>query len=193
LYPDKHIRLLAQPGKGQGDAIRVGFAAARGDVIILYEGDGTSTPEDIHFFYDAICSGRFEFVEGSRFVYPFDNRSMPVLNKIGNILFARWFSWFLGQHTTDVLSGIKAISRKEYETIHVYWGFLGVDDPFGDFELLYGAFRFGMNFCEIPMNYRPRPYGVSKSQVLRHGLYLVRMALRGFWMFRSTTAAKEKP
>jgi hypothetical protein len=189
-YPEKHIRVLVQPGIGQGDAIRVGFAAARGDIIVLYEGDGTSTPEDIHFFYDALSNGRFEFVEGSRFVYPFDNHSMPLLNKIGNILFARWFSWFLGQHTTDVLSGIKAISRKEYETIHAHWGFLGLDDPFGDFELLYGAFRFGLKFCEIPMHYRPRSYGVSKSRVFFHGNYLVRMAIRGFLMFRASSVHK---
>lgn len=192
LYPGKNIRLLVQPGKGQGDAIRVGFKAARGDIIILYEGDGTSTPDDIQYFYDALCSGRFEFVEGSRFIYPFDDESMTFLKKAGNIFFARWFSWFLGQHTTDVLSGIKAITKKEYETIYAHWGFLGLEDPFGDFELLYGAFRFGLNCCEIPMHYRPRPYGVSKSHVFRHGFYLLRMAARGFWMFRATTVAREK-
>jgi hypothetical protein len=192
LYPEKNIRVMTQSGKGQGDAIRAGFKAAHGDIIILYEGDGTSAPGDIQYFYDALCSGRFEFVEGSRFIYPFDNRSMPLLNKAGNILFARWFSWVLGQHTTDVLSGIKAITRKEFETIHANWGFMGLDDPFGDFELLYGAFRFGLNFCEIPMHYQPRSYGVSKSQVFRHGLYLLRMAARGFWMFRSTTVHKGK-
>lgn len=192
LYPDKRIRLLLQPGIGQGDAIRHGFGAARGDIIILYEGDGTSSPEDIRYFYEALCRGRFEFVEGSRFIYPIDNRSMPLLNKIGNLFFARWFSWFLGQHTTDVLSGIKAITRTEFATIDAHWGFLGADDPFGDFELLYGAFRFGLNFCEIPMHYRPRPYGVSKSRVFRHGSYLLAMALRGFWMFRTTTVAPVK-
>jgi hypothetical protein len=192
LYPEKKIRVLIQPGKGQGDAIRVGFKAAMGDIIILYEGDGTSSPEDIQYFYDALNSGRFEFVEGSRFIYPFDDQSMPMLNKAGNIFFARWFSWFLGQHTTDVLSGIKAITKKEYDTIYAHWGFIGLNDPFGDFELLYGAFRFGINFCEIPMHYRPRSYGVSKSRVFCHGFYLLRMAARGFFIFRSTIAAKTK-
>lgn len=192
LYPEKNIRVMSQPGKGQGDAIRTGFRAARGDVIILYEGDGTSLPEDIRFFYDALDSGRFEFVEGSRFIYPFDERSMPLLNKVGNIFFARWFSWFLGQHTTDVLSGIKAISKKEFATIDEHWGFMGLDDPFGDFELLYGAFRFGLTCCEIPMHYQPRTYGVSKSRVFRHGAYLLRMAARGFLMFRATAIAKRR-
>lgn len=192
LYPEKDIRVMTQPGKGQGDAIRVGFKAASGDIIILYEGDGTSTPEDIQHFYDALNSGRFEFVEGSRFIYPFSDDSMTFLKKAGNIFFARWFSWFLGQHTTDVLSGIKAISRKEYGTIYDHWGFLGLDDPFGDFELLYGAFRFGLNSCEIPMHYKPRNYGQSKSRLFSHGFYLIRMAVRGFWMFRATIVAKEK-
>jgi glycosyltransferase involved in cell wall biosynthesis len=192
LYPEKNIRVLTQPGKGQGDAIRVGFKAALGDVIILYEGDGTSSPEDIQYFYDALCTGRFEFVEGSRFIYPFDDQSMSFAKKVGNIFFARWFSWFLGQHTTDVLSGIKGITKKEYDTIYAHWGFLGLEDPFGDFELLYGAFRFGLKCCEIPMHYRPRPYGISKSHVFRHGIYLLRMAVRGFWMFRTTIVAKKK-
>lgn len=191
LYPEKNIRVMTQSGKGQGDAIRVGFKAAQGDIIVLYEGDGTSSPEDIQYFYDAINSGRFEFAEGSRFIYPFDDQSMSLLKKTGNIFFACWFSWFLGQHTTDVLSGIKAITKKEYETIYAHWGFLGMEDPFGDFELLYGAFRFGLNICEIPMHYRPRPYGVSKSHALRHGFYLLRMAVRGFWMFRAAVVAKQ--
>lgn len=190
LYPEKRIRLLIQPGKGQGDAIRVGFKAALGDIIILYEGDGTSSPDDISYFYEALSSGRFEFVEGSRFIYPFDDRSMTFFKKLGNIFFARWFSWFLGQHTTDVLSGIKAITRKEYETIYEHWGFLGLEDPFGDFELLYGAFRFGLRCGEIPMHYRPRPYGVSKSSLFRHGTYLLRMAGRGYWIFRSADIRK---
>jgi len=191
-YPEKNIRVMTQPGKGQGDAIRFGFRAALGDIIILYEGDGTSVPEDIRYFYDALDTGGFEFVEGSRFVYPIDNRSMPALNKGGNILFACWFSWFLGQHTTDVLSGIKAINKKEFDTIYNHWGFLGFEDPFGDFELLYGAFRFGLNFCEIPMHYRPRSYGISKSHIFRHGFYLLRMAARGYWMFRATVSHKTK-
>ncbi len=190
-YPQKNICLIRQPGKGQGDAIRAGFKEATGDIIILYEGDGTSFPEDIHYFYATMCSGRFEFIEGSRFIYPVDEQSMSWLRKLGNIFFARWFSWFLGQHTTDVLSGIKAITKKDYETIYPYWGFLGFRDPFGDFELLYGAFRFGLNFCELPIRYRPRPYGTSKTQFFRHGWYLVRMAAQGYWIFRSVVVKKE--
>ena len=184
-YPSKNVRVIGQPGKGQGDAIRVGFKDAKGEIIILYEGDGTSDPGDLKYFYDSMRQGRFEFIEGSRFVYPLVSEAMPFTNKLGNIFFARWFSFFLGQRTTDVLSGIKAILKRDYDCLYARWGFLGLQDPFGDFELLYGAARMGLKFGEVPMRYYPRVYGVSKSNVIKHGLYLLRMAAKGYLIFRS--------
>lgn len=183
-YPKKNIRVIGQPGIGQGDAIRVGFKDARGDIIILYEGDGTSDPGDLKYFYDAMRAGRFEFIEGSRFVYPFASEAMPMANKLGNIFFAKWFSFFLGQRTTDVLSGIKAMLKRDYDLLFERWGFLGLQDPFGDFELLYGADRMGLKFGEVPMRYYPRSYGQSKANVLKHGLYLLTMAAKGYLIFR---------
>lgn len=183
-YQTKNVRVIGQPGKGQGDAIRVGFKDAKGDIVILYEGDGTSDPGDLVYFYEAMKEGRFEFIEGSRFVYPIDPAAMPLANKLGNILFAKWFSFFLGQRTTDVLSGIKAILKRDYELVFERWGFLGLQDPFGDFELLYGAARMGLRFGEIPMRYYPRVYGSSKSHVVSHGLFLIKMAMKGYWIFR---------
>ena len=184
-YPRKNVRVIGQPGKGQGDAIRVGFKDAKGDIVILYEGDGTSNPGDLPYFYEAMQKGRFEFIEGSRFVYPLSSEAMPFLNKLGNIFFARWFSFFLGQRTTDILSGIKAIQRHDYVNLYERWSFLGLDDPFGDFELLYGAARMGLRIGEIPMRYYPRVYGASKTNVIKHGLYLLRMAMKGYLIFRS--------
>jgi hypothetical protein len=185
LYKSKNIRVIGQPGKGQGDAIRVGFKDAKGEIIVLYEGDGTSDPRDIYYFYEAMKSGRFEFIEGSRFVYPLSLASMPLLNQVGNTLFAKWFSFFLGQKTTDVLSGIKAIYKRDYNLLFEEWGFLGFNDPFGDFELLYGAARMGLKIGEIPMRYYPRTYGQSKTQHFTQGLYLLKMAAKGYLMFRN--------
>ena len=184
-YPRKNVRVVSQPGKGQGDAIRVGFKKAKSDIIILYEGDGTSDPGDLKYFYDAMAGGRFEFIEGSRFVYPLDKQAMPFLNKLGNIFFAKWFSFFLGQRITDVLSGIKAITKRDYDRLYDQWGFLGFNDPFGDFELLYGAAKMGLKFGEIPMRYYPRRYGKSKTRLFTHGPYLLKMAAKGYWIFRN--------
>lgn len=185
LYKSKNIKVIGQPGKGQGDAIRVGFKEAKGEMIILYEGDGTSDPRDIRYFYEAMKTGRFEFIEGSRFVYPLSQEAMPFINRLGNILFAKWFSFFLGQKTTDVLSGIKAILKKDYDLIFENWGFLGFKDPFGDFELLYGAARMGLKFGEIPMRYYPRTYGQTKTKHFTQGFYLLKMAAKGYLVFRS--------
>ena len=184
-YPYKNIRVMGQPGIGQGDATRVGFKEARGEIIIIYEGDGTSDPGDIEYFYEAMKSGRFEFIEGSRFVYPLNKKAMPVVNQLGNIFFAKWFSFFLGQRITDVLSGIKAILKRDFNLIYDRWGNLGVEDPFGDFELLYGAARMGLKIGGIPIRYYPRTYGQSKTKPLKHGLYLLKMAINGYLLFRN--------
>ncbi len=189
-YPEKNIRLLHQTGKGQGDAIKLGFKEASGEIIILYEGDGTSDPADLKYFYNALSNGQFEFIEGSRFVYPLSTESMPLLNKIGNMFFAKWFSAFLNQRITDTLSGIKAIYKKDYLNVYDSWGMLGIKDPFGDFELLFGSVRYGLKIGEIPMHYKPRTYGESKTKVFSHGLYLLKMALKGFLVFRNSKVAK---
>ena len=183
-YPRKSVRVIGQPGKGQGDAIRVGFKHAAYNAVVLYEGDGTSDPDDIRFYFDALRSGQAEFIEGSRFVYPREREAMPFVKQVGNIFFAVWFSFFLGQRTTDVLSGIKAIRKDLYLRIYDNWGYLGVSDPFGDFELLFGAARWGLKFGEIPMRYYPRQYGRPKTNVLTHGPVLLKMAVIGHWVFR---------
>ena len=110
--------------------------------------------------------------------------AMPPVNRLGNLLFAVWFTWFLGQRTTDVLCGIKGISKRQFQKLERNWGFLGLFDPFGDFELLFGASRLGLQICEVPTRYRPRVYGQTKSRVLSHGWILARMAARATGVFK---------
>lgn len=184
-YPHKNIRVMGQPGIGQGDATRVGFKAAKGEIIIIYEGDKTADPRDIQYFYQAMRSGKYEFIEGTRFVYPINNKTMPIINQLGNIFFAKWFSFFLGHRTTDVLCGVKSILKRDFDLLYKRWGFLGFEDPFGDFELIYGATRMGLKFGEIPAHYYPRTYGETKTKPFAHGFYLLKMAAKGYLVFRS--------
>ena len=183
-YPNLDIRLLVQDGVGQGDAIRLGFREARGDVIILLEADQTSPAEDVCKAFDIIAYRRADYVNGSRFIYPRDKGSMALPNVLGNWLFAIWFTWFLGQRTSDVLCGLKAIDRRQFARLEPNWGFLGLFDPFGDFELLFGAARLGLKICEVPTRYKCRRYGVTKSRVLTHGMMLARMAARATRAFQ---------
>jgi len=184
LYPEKNIRVINQPGKGQGDAIREGFTNARGSIIILLEADMTSPPDNIEYFYKSLELRHAEFLEGSRFIYPINSRSMPYMNQFGNWIFAFFFSWLFWRQITDVLSGIKAIRKDDFEKILTRWNSWGIDDPFGDFELLFGAMRLGLKTGELPIHYRPRIYGDSKTRFFYHGYLLTKMAFYAFLRFR---------
>lgn len=184
-YADKNIRVISQPGTGQGDAIREGFANAKGNIIILLEADMTSPPENIAYAYDSMRFNQAELFQGSRFVYsPLSVDTMPFLNQLGNWFFALFFSCLLGQHMTDVLSGIKAIHKQNFQKILARWGQLGIKDPFGDFELLFGAMRLGLKTAELPIHYRSRPYGKSKTRAFFHGWLLLKMSFVAFTKFR---------
>jgi glycosyltransferase involved in cell wall biosynthesis len=184
LYPEKNIRVISQPGIGQGDAIKEGFSRAMGSIIILLEADMTSPPENIRYVYESMRMRYAEFMEGSRFIYPISRKAMPYLNQIGNWCFSFFFSWLFWRQITDVMSGIKAIRKEDFEKILVRWNSWGIDDPFGDFELLFGAMRLGLKPSEQPIHYHPRIYGSSKTRVFYHGYILTRMALKAFSKFR---------
>ncbi|UCE59745.1 MAG: glycosyltransferase [Phycisphaerales bacterium] len=183
-YPEKNIRLLVQDGAGPGDAIYKGFCEATGDVIVLLEADQTSLPEDVLKAFEMIAAGRAEYVNGSRFIYPREAGSMPGLNIVGNQLFALWFSWFLRLRTTDVLCGIKGIDRRQFSRLRREWGFLNVFDPFGDFELIFGASRLGLKIAEVPTRYNCRQYGETKTRLFAHGMMLLRIAARAVRVFK---------
>jgi len=169
---------------GAGQAVLRGFTEATGDVIILVEADRTSPPQDARKAFDIIAFGRADYVNGSRFIYPREKGSMPLLNTVGNWLFAMWFTWFLGQRTSDVLCGLKAIDREQFSRLLRNWGFLGLPDPFGDFELIFGAARLGLKISEVPTRYTRRAYGETKSHFFKHGWMLARMATRATRVFK---------
>lgn len=184
LYPEKNIRVMGQPGIGQGDATRVGFHDAKGSIIIILESDMTSPPESLSYVYESMRVRAVEFIEGTRFVYPMPHSAMPFFNQMGNWFFAAYFSMLLRQQLTDVLCGIKAIRKSDFEKILSRWDSWGIEDPFGDFELLFGAIRLGLKTGEHPIRYYPRPYGEPKTRVFHHGKILVQMAIHGFARFR---------
>jgi hypothetical protein len=185
LYPERNIRVLEQPGYGKADAVRTGFSASRGSVIILLEADMTSPPDDIRAVYEAIRLGQAEYLGGSRFASGFAKEAMPWLNRVGNRLFAFWFSRLLGQPISDTLCGIKALRKSDFIRISDRWGQWGAQDPFGDFELLLGAARLGLKIGERPIGYHPRSYGASKTRVFHHGAVLARISLCAFSKLRA--------
>ncbi len=174
-YPQRKIKIFQQTGKGKGDAVRAGFAASTGDVLMILDADLTMPPEELPKFYDVIASGRAEFANGVRLVYPMDEKAMQFLNLCANKAFGLIFTWLLGQPVKDTLCGTKVLSRAHYERIAANRAYFGDFDPFGDFDLLFGAAKLNLKIADVPIRYRERTYGTTNIQRWKHGWVLLRM------------------
>jgi ubiquinone/menaquinone biosynthesis C-methylase UbiE len=176
-HPERHVRLLRQGGRGKGDAVRLGFAEARGDILMILDADLTVPPEDLPRFLDALESGKADFVNGTRLTYPMEEGAMFFLNVIANRMFGLAFSWLLGQPIRDTLCGTKVLRADDYARIAENRTYFGDFDPFGDFDLLFGAAKLGLVIMDVPVRYRARTYGSTNIQRWRHGVLLLRMLL----------------
>ena len=190
LHPDRDIKLIHQgQGKGKGDAVRKGFAAASGDVLTIQDADLTAPPEDQLKFFKALCQRKGEFINGSRLVYPMEKEAMRFLNLLGNKFFSALFTWILGQRFKDTLCGTKMISRKNYELIAANRSYFGEFDPFGDFDLIFGAVKQNLKVVELPVNYKARTYGETNISRFEHGWLLLKMSWIAFkkikWLGRT--------
>jgi SAM-dependent methyltransferase len=174
-YPEKRAKLFRQTGVGKGDAVRLGFSQAEGDILMILDGDLTVPPEDLPRFYDVLLSGKSEFVNGVRLVYPMEDQSMRFANLVGNKFFSLVFSWLLGQPIKDTLCGTKVLRKVDYERIAANRSYFGDFDPFGDFDLLFGAAKLNLKIAEIPIRYGARTYGTTNIQRWKHGWLLLRM------------------
>ena len=174
-HPEKKWRFLKQPGKGKGDAVRFAFTHARGDILMILDADITVPPEDLPKFVNLLKNGRAEFVNGCRFVYPMDEKSMRFLNLLGNRFFAALFSFLLGQKVRDTLCGTKALWHDDYRRISQNRSYFGDFDPFGDFELLFGASRLNLKIVDLPIRYGERTYGTTNISRFSDGALLLKM------------------
>lgn len=179
------LRLVPQgDGKGKGDAVRKGFDAAKNDVLMILDSDLTVPPEDLPKFYNALVRGKGEFINGVRLVYPMEGQAMRFLNQLGNKFFSVVLSWVLEQPIKDSLCGTKVLYRRDYKVIAANRAFFGEFDPFGDFDLLFGAARLNMHIVDLPVRYRARTYGETKISRFRHGWLLLKMTAFGFRKLR---------
>jgi len=182
--PHLDISVYRQTGKGKGDAVRLGFSKAKYEVVLILDADMTVAPEDLPGFVEVLLEGKSEFVNGSRLVYPMQNRAMRFLNLLGNRFFAMAFSFLLGQPIKDTLCGTKVLLRSDYERLVAGRSYFGEFDPFGDFDLLFGAAKLGLRITDYPIRYRARTFGETQISRFRHGLMLLRMCGVALWKLR---------
>jgi 2-polyprenyl-3-methyl-5-hydroxy-6-metoxy-1,4-benzoquinol methylase len=176
-YPDKNCKLYRQVGEGKGDAVRLGFEKAKGDILMILDADLTVPPEDLPRFFKAIASGKGEFINGVRLVYPLEDEAMRFFNILGNKFFSLAFSWLLGQPIKDTLCGTKVLWKSDYVQVAKNRAYFGDFDPFGDFDLLFGAAKLNLKISEIPIRYRSRTYGTTNISRWRHGWLLLKMVV----------------
>jgi len=175
-HPEINAKLFRQTGVGKGDAVRLGFENATGDILMILDADLTVPPHYLPRFYDAIRSGKGEFINGVRLVYPMEKQSMQFLNLLGNKFFSMLFTFLIGQPVKDTLCGTKVLWREDYQRIARNRSVFGDFDPFGDFDLLFGAARLGLKITDLPVRYRDRTYGTTNISRWKHGVLLLRMA-----------------
>ena len=176
-FPERRCRLFRQHGQGKGDAVRLGFEKAEGEMLMILDADLTVPPEDLPRFYEVLMSGKGEFANGVRLVYPMEKEAMRFFNLIGNKFFSLAFTWLLGQPVKDTLCGTKVIWKRDYERIAQNRDYFGEFDPFGDFDLLFGAAKLNMKICDVPVRYRERLYGSTNIRRWHHGWLLIKMVI----------------
>jgi SAM-dependent methyltransferase len=175
-YSKTHdIKIMQQPGKGKGDAVRAGYNIATGDILMILDADLTVPPEQLPKFYNAIAQNKGGFINGTRLIYPMEKNAMRFLNTLGNKFFSLAFSWLLEQPVKDTLCGTKVMFRKDYLKLAANRSYFGDFDPFGDFDLLFGAYKLNLKIIDMPIRYQERIYGDTNISRFKHGLLLLKM------------------
>ncbi len=175
-HPERKTQLYRQPGIGKNDAVRLGFEKAHGDMLMILDADMTVPPEDLPRFYEALNSRRGDFINGVRLVYPMEEEAMRFFNLVGNKFFSLLFSWLLCQPVKDTLCGTKVLWKEDYQLITANRSYFGDFDPFGDFDLIFGAAKLGLKIIDLPIRYHERTYGSTSISRWSHGCLLLRMA-----------------
>ena len=160
----------------EGKARRRSDMASK-DILMILDADLTVAPEDLPKFYEAIANGTGEFINGTRLVYPMEQGAMRFLNYWANRSFALIFSFLLNQRFTDTLCGTKVISKAHYNRIAAGREYFGEFDPFGDYDLIFGAAKLDLKITEVPIRYADRTYGEPQISRFRDGFLLLRMVI----------------
>lgn len=180
-HPEIPVKVILQGGAfGKADAVRKGFDACSGDVLMILDADLTVVPRDLEKFYAAISEGKGEFINGSRLVYPMEKGAMRFLNMLGNKTFSLIFTWTLGQRIKDTLCGTKVLTRENYAKVAAGRQYFGDFDPFGDFDLIFGAAKLNLKITEVPIRYRERTYGSTNISRFAHGWILLKMCVYAY-------------
>lgn len=177
-FPSLNVKFFQQPGSGKYDAVKFGISKSNGEFFLILDSDMTVPPEEIKKFYEILNSGKAEMVNGVRLVYPLERDSMQYLNFMANKFFSIAFSWIFRQRISDTLCGTKGMSKNNYLKIINQKNLFKLNDPFGDFELIFGAYFLNLKIVDIPIRYQKRYYGSTNIRRFFHGTVLLKILFK---------------
>lgn len=176
--PDLNIHIIKQTGKGKANAVEDACAQAQGRYIIIVDADLTVPPSAVGDCFTLLNTDPHAFVNGCRLSLAMEKGAMPFINRMGNTLSAIFFSWYTGDTFKDTLCGLKGFSKVDYLKMPTANPFYGRYDPFGDFDLIVGAYFLKLKIIQLPIYYTSRRYGTSQISRLKDTLPLIQLCFK---------------
>ena len=173
IVKDSNCRLIIEPRRGYGLALRAGFKQAKGDVIVMVDGDGTYEVRHINRLLDTLIQNRAEMCLATRMYDP--NKAMGMMNFVANKVMTFFFDLLFMQFLSDSQSGFRAISRSAIEKVEFH-----EDDMSFATEMLVQFAKKGFKMVEVPTVYKSRKYGKTKLRKIKSGVEIFTTMFRGF-------------
>lgn len=175
---DLDIIYYDAPGISKSENVYKGFDLATGEILLILDADNTVDGSEISNFIELMMSGKYDFVNGTRFIYPMESNAMRKFNFLGNIFFSFLISKLFNLRITDTLCGTKVLFKKDWLKIRTKVRKWGVIDKWGDFDLLFGVKYFNLKLGEHAIRYKERLEGETKmTGVIANGIRMLALVL----------------
>jgi glycosyltransferase involved in cell wall biosynthesis len=165
-------KLIIEPRRGYGIALRTGMKRAKGNIIVMVDGDGTYEVRHINRLLSRMIEKDADMVLATRMYDP--NKAMGFLNFLGNKVITFAFDFFYSQFLSDSQSGFRAISHEAIDKVDLKQGDMAYAT-----EMLIQFAREGYNMVEIPTTYKARKYGKTKLKPFKSGVEIFSIIFRG--------------
>jgi len=173
IVKDTNCKLIIEPRRGYGIALRTGFKHARGDIVVMVDGDGTYEFKHINRLLEKMRETNAELVLATRMYDP--NKVMGLMNFIGNKVITFCYDFFYKQFLSDTQSGFRAISHSAIEKVDLH-----MDDMAFATEMLVEFAKKGFKMIEVHSTYKSRKYGKTKMRKVKSGIEIFATMVRGF-------------
>ena len=173
IVKDTNCRLIIEPRRGYGLALRTGMKHAKGDIVVMVDGDGTYEVKHINLLLDKMIKNDAELCLATRMYDP--NKAMGMMNFVGNKVITFCFNMLYKQNLSDSQSGFRAISHSAIEKVD-----FDQDDMAFATEMLVQFAKKGFKMIEVASVYKVRKYGKTKLRRIKSGVEIFATMVKGF-------------